>query len=150
MFVGMKIALSAALFLGAYTACLAQNGGVPNIDVNKMCRENEQAVRAISDINDGFLETCLADEKKAREQIVQEWPTYPPLAKTRCVQVNSFLPNYIEWLTCLEMTRDVIKMRKEQSAVTPSHSKTQAKERCPVVEVGDDGNIKSVLACNLD
>jgi hypothetical protein len=30
-----------------------------NIDVYKMCQENEKAVRAISDINDGFFETCL-------------------------------------------------------------------------------------------
>src|SRR5437870_2289826 len=100
-----------------------------------MCRQNEQAVGAVLHIDQGFFDSCLADEKNAREQIVQMWPTLPPLARTRCVQPNSFLPSYVEWLTCLEMTRDVIKLRNEQAASTPTGAKDQAKRRCPVVEV---------------
>jgi hypothetical protein len=149
MFIGWKIALGAVLILGSASACLAQNGGLPKIDLEKMCRQNEKAVSAVIDINQGFYENCFADEQKARDLLVQEWATFPALAKTRCVQSNTFLPSYIEWLTCMEMTRDVIKMRKEQSASTPAGSKAQAKTRCPIVEVGDDGSIKSVVACGL-
>jgi hypothetical protein len=149
MFIGRKVALSAVLILGTASACLAQNGGLPKIDLEKMCRQNEKAVRSVIDINQGFYENCFADEQKARDQLVQEWANFPALAKTRCVQSNTFLPSYIEWLTCLEMTRDVIKMRKEQAASTSADSKAQAKSRCPVVEIGEDGSIKSVVACGL-
>jgi len=91
-----KIVLGTALVLGAASAGLARSGGVPNIDLQKMCQQNDKAVRAVLDIGANFLENCVADEQKAREVLVEEWATYPALAKTRCVQPNTFLPSYVE------------------------------------------------------
>jgi hypothetical protein len=147
MSISSKIVVGAALLLGAAPAGLAQNGGVPTIDVQKMCRQNDKAVRAVLEVGADFLGNCVAGEQSAREVVVKEWATYPALAKTRCVQPNAYLPSYVEWLTCLQMTRDVMKLRKEQSASMPGGTNALPKGRCPIVDVGDDGNIKSVVAC---
>jgi hypothetical protein len=146
MSISSKIVVGAALLLGTAPAGSAQNGDIPTIDLQKMCAQNDKAVRAVIDIGADFLKNCVAGEQSARELLVKEWATFPPLAKTRCVQPGTFLPSYVEWLTCLEMTRDVMKMRKEQSSMTGG-SNALPKGRCPIVEVGEDGNVKSVVAC---
>jgi hypothetical protein len=99
----------------------------------------------------------MADEQMAREQLVKDWATYPALAKSRCTQTKEFLPGYVEWQTCIEMTRDVIKMRKEQAVSTPagSNASRQSSSRpagsktreCPSVKIGEDGSIVSVVNC---
>jgi hypothetical protein len=39
-----KIALTAAVILGAASAALAKDGGPPNIDIQKTCRESSSAL----------------------------------------------------------------------------------------------------------
>jgi hypothetical protein len=148
MLMSWKLAFSTALVLGTTSACLAQNRVVPEIDTQNMCRENEKAVRALVDVNEAFWEKCVAAEKEAREKLVQEWPTFPALAKERCVQPDSYMPTYIGWLTCLETAREVSKLQQERSTSTPAGSDVQEKKPCPIVEFGEDGSIKSVVACD--
>ena len=83
MSISSKIVVGVALLLGAAPAGLAQNGGVPNIDLQKMCRQNDKAVRAVLDVSGDFLGNCVAREQSARELVVKEWATFPALAKTR-------------------------------------------------------------------
>ena len=153
-----KIALIAAIILGTASASLAKDSGPPNIDLQKTCRESANALAGLTgnDTQDTF-NTCMADEQMAREQLVKDWATYPALAKARCTQTKEFLPAYVEWQTCIEMTRDVIKMRKEQAVSTPasSNASRQSSSRragsktreCPVVKIGEDGSIVSVTNC---
>ena len=153
-----KIALTAAIVLGAASACLAKDNGPPNIDLQKTCRESSNALTGLTgnDAQDSF-NTCMDDEKMAREQLVKNWATYPALAKARCVQQKEFLPGYVEWQSCIEMTRDVIKLRKEQAVSTPASSnasdqssrrRTSSKTReCPIVKIGEDGSIEWVITC---
>jgi hypothetical protein len=153
-----KIALIAAIILGAASASLAKDSGPPNIDLQKTCRESANALAGVTGKdNQGTFSTCMADEQMAREQIVKDWATYPALAKARCTQTKEFLPGYVEWQTCIEMTRDVIKMRKEQAVSTPasSNASRQSSSRragsktieCPSVKIGEDGSIVSVSNC---
>ena len=87
----------------------------------------------------------MHDQQAARDQLVKNWTTYPALAKERCVTPQEYQSAYVEWLTCIEMTRDVLKMRKEKPASERAYG-TPSKQ-CPVVNVGEDGNILSVIAC---
>jgi hypothetical protein len=99
----------------------------------------------------------MNDEQTAREQLVKDWATYPVLAKARCVQPKAFLPGYVEWQSCIEMTRDVIKLRREQAVSTPASSdasdrssrrRTGSETReCPIVKIGEDGSIDWVINC---
>ena len=68
------------------------------------------------------LEGCLSSEQAARNQIIKDWTTYSSTDKAYCVQPTVYLPSYVEWLTCLEMEKEV---RSERSAspMTPSPSR---------------------------
>jgi len=59
------------------------------------------------------VNACLDSEQKARDQIVKDGATYASADKKQCMRTDVYLPSYVEWLTCLEMERDVRKMRGE-------------------------------------
>jgi hypothetical protein len=60
------------------------------------------------------MDTCVADERAAREQLLKNWATYPASAEAACVQPQEYLPSYIEWQTCIDMTQAVPELRKRQ------------------------------------
>jgi len=145
MFTTTKIALSVAVILGAASAALAQDRGLPILDIQKVCRQDDRAVRSLfSDVSQDYFNNCMDDEHKAREQLLKDWATFSTLAKGGCVRPKEYLVGYVEWLTCLEITRDVIKMRKDNGSEA---SNVDGRRRCPIVQVGEDGAIKSVVAC---
>jgi hypothetical protein len=67
---------------------------------------------------DQDVKGCLDSEQKARDQIVKDLSTYGSVDKVRCMRTNVYLPSYVEWLTCLEMERDVKKMSLGQQPAT--------------------------------
>jgi hypothetical protein len=154
-----KLALvTAAIVLGAASPSLAKDNGPPNIDIQKTCRESSSALTSLtgSDSQDSFS-TCMNDEQTARDQLVKDWAGYPTPAKAQCVQPKEYLPGYVEWQSCLEMTRDVINLRKEQAVSAPaspdpsrqSYSRgvgSDARE-CPIVHTTGDGSIDWVVNC---
>ena len=54
---------------------------------------------------------CIESENKARDQIIKGWSTFQASDREGCIQTRVYLPSYVEWLTCLEMERDVRKMQ---------------------------------------
>ena len=66
------------------------------------------------------VKACLDSEQKARDQIVKDHATYSSADKKQCMRTDVYLPSYVEWLTCLEMERDVRKMERDQPAPTRS------------------------------
>jgi hypothetical protein len=112
-----RTAAAAAMVLSAASVSLARDSGPPTIDIEKLCRVSLDAMREVFTTGDGQgLETCVADERAAREQLVKNWATYPAGAKTACVQPKEYLPGYVEWQTCLEMTRDVRDLHQREAA----------------------------------
>jgi len=102
----------APIFVGMHVF-VASAGNVPRIDIENTCRVSENTTREVFD-NTGVVsiyESCMATEKASLERLIKDWATYPAETKVRCVQPKVFMPNYSEWLTCLEMERDVRKMR---------------------------------------
>ena len=94
---------------------VAAAGTVPRIDIEKTCRASERTTKEVfgNTVIGNVYESCMATEKTNLEQLIKDWGTYPVEAKVRCVQPSVYMPNYSEWLTCLEMERDVRKMRLE-------------------------------------
>jgi hypothetical protein len=164
----------AVIVLGSASTSLARDGsGPPTIDIQKTCRENANALGTMlgGEIQQD-LQVCLMDEQAARDQLVKDWASYPAIAKERCVQPKEYLPGYLEWQTCLEMTRDVLKMRKENASGTSGSkasgtsgsnasgtSASSASRRtsrrhggavkgdCPVVKYTEGGSIDYVINC---
>jgi hypothetical protein len=112
-----KAAVAGAMVLGAASISLARDSGPPTIDIEKLCRGNLDAMREVFAAGDlQGMDTCVADEQAAREQLFKGWATYPGSAKAACVQPQEYLPGYVEWQTCIEMTQAVLELRKRQEA----------------------------------
>jgi hypothetical protein len=124
MLAELKVALTAAIIFSTASAALANDSGPPNIDIQKTCRESSDALNGLIGNETDTFGTCMSDEQAAREQLVKDWATYPALAKAQCVKPKEFLPGYVEWQSCIEMTRDVMKMRQEQAVSTKGSSTT--------------------------
>ena len=139
---------------GQASAAPAKGSGPPTIDIQKTCRESSTALLGLTDDPKQDLDSCISDEQAAREQLTKDWATYPALAKTLCIQPKEYLPGYVEWQSCIEMTRDVIQLRKDQAASAPADSTSgQSSSRptgsksteCPIVHTADDGSIDWVI-----
>jgi hypothetical protein len=145
MFIKLKVAFSAAIILAATSAAPAKDGGVPSIDLEKVCRASQTTISAVfGDAGRDVFQACMDDEQGAREQLVRNWATYPAFERERCVLPREYQPSYVEWFTCIEMTMDVRRMRKERSSSMPAGSNSK---QCPVVQLRDDGSIDWVIAC---
>jgi hypothetical protein len=84
---------------------------VPTIDIQKTCQAAAGVM--VSLMGDQDVNACLDSEQKARDQIVKDRATYSSAYKAQCMRTDVYLPSYVEWLTCLEMERDVRKMKRE-------------------------------------
>jgi hypothetical protein len=93
---------------------------VPNADVRNTCQIAASVmVRLMGGTTmEQSLSGCLDSENAARAQIVKDWNTYSAADRTQCLQPNFYLPSYVEWLTCLEMERDVRRLRSERGEPT--------------------------------
>jgi hypothetical protein len=94
---------------------------VPTADVQNTCRF---AAAAMVDLMGGTtveqgVNGCLDSENVARAQIIKDWNTYSAADRTQCLQTGVYLPSYVEWLTCLEMERDVRRLRAERHEAPP-------------------------------
>ena len=90
-----------AVVLGNAVTALAQE--VPTLDVATLCRAEAKAAPTLAG-------PCMADQKRAREDLVQQWSQFTPGERKGCLQmVNTVagMQSYVELLTCLQMKRDV-------------------------------------------
>lgn len=95
-----------ALALGASFAAAQE---VPTLDVGALCRAQAKAAQALAD-------ACLADEKKAREDLVRQWAQFSPDSRARCTGVAKSVAgaqSYVELLTCLQIAKDVKGLPKQ-------------------------------------
>jgi hypothetical protein len=88
---------------------------VPAIDIQKTCQAAAGVMVSLmgGTTTDQDVNACLDSEQKARDQIVKDLATYASADKVQCMRADVYLPSYVEWLTCLEMDRDVRKMQRE-------------------------------------
>jgi hypothetical protein len=74
---------------------------VPKFDIARECQGEGDTQET--------QKMCVDDETQARAQLQTEWIQFTPGAKIQCLQETSIdgTPSYVEFLTCLEMERDV-------------------------------------------
>lgn len=79
---------------------------VPEFDIARECR-SEGGSQAV-------LERCTAQEAETRTQLQTQWIQFSPDDRSVCLKETSMdgSPSYVEFLTCLEMARDVKKPSK--------------------------------------
>src|SRR5258708_33981764 len=94
-----------AVLVGAHLLVAAPTS-IPRVDIRKTC---EAAAGEMTELMAGStarhdLDECQNSEQAARAQLAKNWAAFSAVEKAQCVQPSVYLPSYIEWLTCLEMT----------------------------------------------
>jgi hypothetical protein len=111
-------AATAALITGALFGFVGTTGAqIPTINVDKTCRAaagTTISLRVGESTTEQHLKVCLDSEQKAREQIIKDYATYSSADTKQCINTDVYLPSYVEWLTCLEMERNLRRMKQEQ------------------------------------
>lgn len=80
-------------------------GEVPHLDVATSCRDAK--IYGMSDPEQTY-KNCMLDEKEARRKLEENWSKYKLSTKEQCHEpVPS--PSYVELLTCIEMTEEILK-----------------------------------------
>jgi hypothetical protein len=91
-----ELAMTPAIFLIAIAASL------PATHLESVCQSARLGVLPGQDQASAF-QTCVQDEKTARDQLRQEWPHFSALARDTCAEPAGVTFSYVELLTCLEM-----------------------------------------------
>lgn len=115
---------AALAFASSLVTVAADN--VPNLKVEPSCR----AAGVEGVITGRTADSCLNDEKAAREELVKTWSSFSGDDKTHCLSMVSTGggPSYVELLSCLEMSRDAKKIaqgRKLDEQPTPPPMRRQ-------------------------
>ena len=97
----------AAIALGSSLITLAADG-VPTLKVERSCNAAGAAGLGMGRTAD----SCMNDEKAAREDLVKTWSTFSADDKSHCLSMvtTGGSPSYVELLSCLEMSRDAKKI----------------------------------------
>lgn len=106
---------------GAASASLAKDPvGPSTINIQKTSHQNIAAPQTLlgADILRSE-DVYMTNEQSARDQVVKDWPSLPGAAQVAVRQPQE-QPGYLEWLTCIEMTPDVLQMRARRARPTPS------------------------------
>jgi hypothetical protein len=89
-----------AIIVGSHLA-VAVADRPPVMNFEQTCREETTGEMRT---NDKF-EVCIADEKRARDQLAAQWSSFDPAARTGCVRASTsgHAASYLELLVCLEL-----------------------------------------------
>ena len=90
---------------------------IPTVDIRKTCATAAGVAGAKP--TEESMSGCLQSEQAARESIAQQWAQFTSTDRSRCITTKAYLPSYVEWLTCLEMERDVRNLRREPTPGMP-------------------------------
>jgi len=92
------------------------SNAVPAFDAKETC----QATEVAAVFPGRNLDTCINSEEATRDQLKKSWSEFPAADRAECVSASKIggLPSYVELLTCLEMARDVERMRATSPETT--------------------------------
>jgi len=141
------IAITAALgvaqiaFVSA-SSVSAREVGIPKINLQQRCEDSRRAMYSLAADLDSF-DSCMKAEQDSLAKLSQVWNDIPQSVRLQCIDPGGFSPSYIEWQTCVEVARDVRKLRTETPTTIPTS------RDCPIIQMRPDGSIVSVLACGL-
>lgn len=75
---------------------------IPNYNIERACRSSSELAQDKFGFN-----SCVQDEKAAKEKLTKEWATYPASAKDECIPdavlSGGLGQSYVELMTCFEM-----------------------------------------------
>jgi hypothetical protein len=113
------------LVLGAQILMVAASDP-PRIDAEATCRASEREItKLFGDQTMITFDACMKQESDALERLQKQWTTYSASAKEHCVQPKSYMPSYVEWVTCLDMDTVLREQRAKEVETTPPVQRTR-------------------------
>jgi hypothetical protein len=92
--------------VASFVLAAALAASFPNIDIHKECLAAE--VAAVPDKRASVLESCVAEERKAKTVISQKWSDFSLSARQTCAEANGrYQYSYVELMTCLQVQSGV-------------------------------------------
>jgi hypothetical protein len=95
---------------------------VPSINIVETCWSAAGVMYSLSIASPNSqsdADICLDSETKAQQQLTKDWSSYQSADRQGCIQPGTYLPSYVEWLTCLEMNRYVRDARQQGWSINP-------------------------------
>jgi hypothetical protein len=80
----------------------AATDSVPKFNIERGC----QLELSGGSIGGETMDSCKADEERARDELIPRWASYSPTDKALCIKETKIdgSPSYVELETCLEMS----------------------------------------------
>lgn len=90
-----------AILTLAGTLAITVADRMPNLNIEKTCRNAVQAMGGMS----GRYQGCLIDERAARAQLTKIWSKAKPSVRASCgdVDAGGLAGSYVDVLTCVQM-----------------------------------------------
>ena len=112
----------APLLVGSHLLLVADS--VPVFDVKKIC-----AIASAFAGRDS--KSCIKSEEATREQLKKSWGEFSAKDKVGCVATAKIggSPSYTEVITCLEMNRDLQKLRATSSDKPEGDGATESRRK---------------------
>ena len=97
----------------------ARSDDIPTLDVRPVCRGIASQGELEVGLQQTNFEQCVQSEQAVREQMKKEWSTFSTSDKTHCVSLakTGGESSYTELITCMEMARDVRKLRENANSL---------------------------------
>jgi hypothetical protein len=105
----MLLLLEVVILAAATTAWSAPASRVPKLNVEPACRAVANLGAPVAD-----MKTCLEKERAAHDRLAAQWNQIPPADRDYCQRLATLgghSPTYTELLTCVELQREVRKLR---------------------------------------
>jgi len=102
---------------------VAAADGVPNINYETGCRTAAAANASLGiTVDNQSVGGCMAEEKQARDKLVQQWTQFPPNDRMHCEREAALgqMPSYVELQTCLQIAGDTKTLPEFKSFVKTS------------------------------
>jgi len=102
---------------------VAAADGVPNINYETGCRADAAASASFGITADNqSIDGCMAEEKNARDKLIQQWTQFPPNDRMHCEREAALgqMPSYVELQTCLQIAGDTKMLPEFKSFVKKS------------------------------
>jgi hypothetical protein len=82
-------------------AMIALADSLPTVSVESICRDAQSA--ALPESKTAAYQSCLHEERTARDQLRQNWARYSAQARATCAEPGGVQVSYVELQTCLDM-----------------------------------------------
>jgi hypothetical protein len=115
----MSRALATVLAALCLSGLSARSDDVPTLDVNPVCHGIAMQGELEAGLQQTSFKRCIQSEQETREQLKKQWSTFSASDKSHCVALakTGGESSYTELITCMEMARDVRKLRSDANSL---------------------------------